>query len=172
MENIFDTIYQILQSFQEYFLVKQEREMVKGKLRENLAKNNSLRRKDFDNMMEGILSTLDRKEEELIYLSNNYLSNQKKTWQALGENLTNMKGTLAHEEEEEEEEEGRIFQGMVKDIFFNQSENGGKEVTHKLKEFQKEHQKMIDSLKALLVKREEVRLRDFKSTVENIRRNI
>jgi len=168
MENIFDTIYQILQSFQEYFLVKQEREMVKGKLRENLAKNNSLRRKDFDNMMEGILSTLDRKEEELIYLSNNYLSNQKKTWQALGENLTNMKGTLAHEEDEE----GRIFQGMVKDVFFNQNENGGKEVTHKLKEFQEEHQKMIDSLKALLVKREEVRLRDFKSTVENIRHNI
>ncbi len=168
MENVFDTIYQILQGFQEYFLVKQEREMIKGKLRENLAKNESLRRKDFDNMMEGILSTLDKKEKELIYLSNNYLNKQKKTWHALRENLTNMKGTLAHEEDEE----GKIFQGMVKDIFFSQNENGGKEVTHKLKEFQKEHQKMIDTLNDLLVKREEVRLRDFKSTVENIRRNI
>lgn len=168
MENVFDTIYQILQGFQEYFLVKQEREMIKGKLRETLAKNESLRRKDFDSMMEGILSTLDKKEKELIYLSNNYLNKQKKIWQALRENLTNMKGTLAHVEDEE----GKIFQGMVKDIFFNQNENGGKEVTHKLKEFQKEHQKMIDTLNALLVKREEVRLRDFKSTVENIRRNI
>lgn len=168
MENVFDTIYQILQGFQEYFLVKQEREMIKGKLRENLAKNESLRRKDFDNMMEGILLTLDKKEKELIYLSNNYLNKQKKTWHALRENLTNMKGTLAHEEDEE----GKIFQGMVKDIFFSQNENGGKEVTHKLKEFQKEHQKMIDTLNDLLVKREEVRLRDFKSTVENIRRNI
>ena len=68
---IFDTTHQLLQSFQGSFLdTRQERERLKAELRENLAKNESLRKKDFDNIMQDILSTQERKEQEVRNLLN------------------------------------------------------------------------------------------------------
>ena len=64
--NIFDTTHQLLNGFQNSFLdVKQERENVRTELRESLARNESLRKKDFDSMMQGILSTQDEREKEV-----------------------------------------------------------------------------------------------------------
>ena len=69
IEGIFDTTHQLLEGFQESFLdTKQEREKLSAELRENLVKNESLRRKDFDNMMQGILSTQDEREKEVRYI--------------------------------------------------------------------------------------------------------
>ena len=80
---IFDTTHQLLRGFQDSFIdKKQEREKLTVELRNNLAKNNSLRKNDFDNMMQDILSTQDKREKEVRNLLNRYKMNGKK-WRRL-----------------------------------------------------------------------------------------
>ena len=75
---IFDTTHNLLQSFQESFLdTRRERERINDQLRENLARNESLRKSDFDNMMHEILAVQDRREEQVRNLLNSYLDGQQ-----------------------------------------------------------------------------------------------
>ena len=69
VEVLFETTNQILQGFQDSVLdIRQEREKISGQLKENLARNGSLRRKDFDNMMSVVSSYQDRQEQESLVL--------------------------------------------------------------------------------------------------------
>ena len=52
----------------------EETEKINTQLKDILAKNEHLRRKDFDNMMQGILSTQDEREKEVKNLLNSYLN--------------------------------------------------------------------------------------------------
>jgi len=70
IESIFDTTGQILKDFQGSLDTKQARESTNAQVRENLVRNESLRRKDFDNMMQGILSIQDEREKEVRNLLN------------------------------------------------------------------------------------------------------
>jgi hypothetical protein len=158
MGAIFDTTHQLLEGFQESFLdVKQEREKVSAELREKLAKNESLRRKDFDNMMQGILSTGDEREKEVRNLLRSYLNEQKEMAQVLRERLEKFKDTLVRGEVQRVKD----FQGMFKEILAKQ-EKRKEEVTSKLKEFQKDQQEMAKRLKEILAKGRELRIRDLK----------
>jgi len=162
MGAIFDTTHQLLEGFQESFLdVKQEREKVSAELREKLAKNESLRRKDFDNMMQGILSTGDEREKEVRNLLRSYLNEQKEMAQVLRERLEKFKDTLVRGEVQRVKD----FQGMFKEILAKQ-EKRKEEVTSKLKEFQKEQQEMAKRLKEILAKGKELRIRDLKSMLK------
>jgi len=155
---IFNTTHQLLKGFQESFLdTKQEREKINAALRENLAKNGSLRRKDFDNMMQGILSTQDEREKEVRNLLNSYLNEQREMAQALRERLERFKDSLARGEAIRLEE----FQSLIKKILAKQDERKD-EVTSGLKEFQKEQEVLAKRLKELLAKGRELRIRDFK----------
>jgi len=162
---IFDTTYQLLEGFQESFLdVKQEREKVSVELREKLAKNKSLRRKDFDNMMQGLLLTQDEREKEVRNLLRSYLNEQKEMAQVLRERLEKFKDTLVRGEVQRVKD----FQGMFKEILAKQ-EKRKEEVTSKLKEFQKEQQEMAKRLKEILAKGKELRIRDFKSMLKEFK---
>jgi len=155
---VFDTTHQILQGFQDSFLdTKQEREKLNAELRENLAKNESLRRKDFDHMMQGILSTQNEREKEVRNLLNGYLNGQKEMAEALRENLKKFKSSLARGET------GRVkdFRGIIKGILARQDERK-EEVTSNLKEFQNEQQEMAKRLKEVLAKGNNLRIKDFK----------
>ena len=78
--------------------------------------------------------------------------------QALRENLSKVKDALA------KGEAGRIkeFQAMIKEILARQDERRV-EVTLKLREFQKEQKDLANSLKQLLAKGRELRIKDLKS---------
>ena len=161
----FDTTSQLLEGFQGFFLdTKQEREKVSAELRENLAKNEHLRKKDFDNMMQDILSTQDEREKEVRNLLKNYLNEQKEMVQVLREDLEKFKNSLA----KDEVQRVREFQVLIKNIFTKQDERKN-EVTSKLKNFQKEQQEMAKILKGLLAKRRELRIKDFKSMLKEFR---
>ena len=162
---VFDTTHQILQGFQDSFLdTKQEREKLNAELRENLAKNESLRRKDFDHMMQGILSTQDEKEKEVRNLLNGYLNGQKEMAQALRENLKKFKDSLARGEV------GRVkeFQRMIKGILARQDARR-EDVTSNLKGFQNEQQEMAKRLKELLSKGNNLRIKDFKTMLKEFK---
>jgi septal ring factor EnvC (AmiA/AmiB activator) len=70
VENLFETTHQIFQGLGDSVLdAKQERQKISEQLRDSLAQNESLRRKDFDNMMSVISSDQDQKEQEVRTLS-------------------------------------------------------------------------------------------------------
>lgn len=168
IENIgtlFDTTHQILRSFQDSLLdTKQEREKLNAELRENLAKNRSFRRKDFDKMMQGIVLTQDEREKEVRNLLNGYLGGQKEMTQDVRNNLERFKDSLIRGETRRLRE----FQEMIREIFFKQEERKD-EVTSKLKEFKKEQIALTSRLKELLAKGKELRVRDFKSLLKEVR---
>jgi len=162
---IFDTTYQLLQGFQDSFIdKKQEREKLTVELRNNLAKNNSLRRNDFDNMMQDILSTQDKREKEVRNLLNRYLNERKEMAQALKGSLEKFKDSLAKGEIQRVKE----FQNMIKEVL-DEQEKRKEEVTSKLKAFQKEQKEMAKRLKELLAKDKELRIEDLKSMLERLK---
>jgi len=155
---IFDTTHQLLQSFQHSFLdTKQQREQVSAELRESLAQNESLRKKDFDNMMREILSNQDEREKQVRNLLNCYLDGQKEMAHTLRSNLAKIKDALAEGQARRAEE----FLIVIKEIVGKQ-EKRKQEAILKLKEFQKEQQQMSKRLKELLGKGSELRIKDLK----------
>ena len=156
--DIFDTTHLLLRGFQDSFLdTKQEREKFSAELRENLAKNDSLRKKDFDDMMRDILATSEAREKEVRNLLDGYFSEQKEMARVLRENLSKDNEALA------KGEAGRIneFQAMIKEILAKQ-EARKEEVTSSLKEFQVEQQEMAKRLKELLAKGSQLCIKDLK----------
>jgi len=157
--SIFDTTHQILQSSHNALLdTKEEREKIRVELRESLAKNESLRRKDFDNMMKGILLTQEEREKEARNLLNQYLNEQKEIAKALRESLERLKDCLA----KGEIQRLRGFREMIKEILAKQDKRK-EEITSRLKEFQNEQRVLAFRLKELLAKGKELRITNFKS---------
>lgn len=161
--SIFDTTHLILGDFREsLFDTREERERINTQLRDILTKKEHLRRKDFDNMMQGILSTQDEREKEIRKLLGSYLDEQRKMAQALRKNLEKFRDSLS------KGEAGRVkeFQAMIKEILAEQ-EKRKEEVTSKLKEFQKEQKDLAERLKELLAKGSDLRIKDLKSMLKD-----
>ena len=162
---MFDTAHQILADFQEAFLDnKEEGRKINTELRDILAHNENLRKKDFDGMTQGALSAQEERETEVKNLLKGYLNQQREMARALRENLAKFKDVLAQGDVQRVKE----FQGMTKEILANQDVRK-EEVSFKLKEFQKEQQEMAKGLKALLAKGRELRIRDLKSMLQEFR---
>jgi len=162
---IFDTTHQLLQTFQDSFLdTKQQREKLKAQLQENLAKNGSLRKKDFDNMMQEILSNQDKRERQVRDLLNSYLNGQKAMAHSLRNNLAEVKDALARGEAQRVKE----FQAVITEILAEQ-EQRKQEAIFKLKEFQEEQRQIAKRLEELLAKGRELRIKDLKSMLKELR---
>lgn len=148
---IIDNTYRILEEF------KTKRNEMSNQLKENLAKEGSLRKKDFDSTMEEILSRQDEREKQVKDLLRTFLEEQKEAAYTIKKNLS-------------EGEKVRIndFKKILQDIQARQR-GGENEVNMMLKEFQKEHKEMAESLRTLLDKGEAIRANDFKEMIKNIR---
>jgi hypothetical protein len=156
--SFFDTTHLILRDFKEVFHdTKEEREEINTRLRDILARNESLRRKDFNSMMNGILTSQDSREKEVKTLFRDYLNEQTEMVQVLRDSLENFKGSIARGELDSIRE----LQGMVKEVIAKQDERK-EEVTSKLKEFQREESVLASGLKCLLEKGRELRIKDLK----------
>ncbi len=163
---LLDTTHQILRSFQDSFLdTKQEREKLHIELREKLARYRSLRRKDFDNMMQRILQTQTEREKEVRDLLNRYLNEQKEMARDLRENLEKVKDSLANGEARRVIE----FQERIKKNLSRQEERKD-EVTSRLKEFKKEQTVLTSTLKEFLSKGEEFRIKNLKLALKEFQR--
>jgi len=162
---MFDTAHQILDDFQETFLDnKEEGRKINTELRDILAHNEHLRKKDFDSMTQGVLSAQEEREAEVKNLLKGYLNQQREMARALREDLAKFKDALAKGDVRRVKE----FQEMIKEILADQ-DTRKEEVSSKLKEFQKEQQEMAKGLKALLAKGRSLRIRDLKSMLQEFR---
>jgi len=148
---IIDDTHQILEDF------KTKRDEMSSQLKETLAKEEHLRKKDFDNTMEGIFSHQDKREKQVRDLLKTFFEEQKEIAQTLKKNL--MGGEKVRVDE---------FKKSLKDIQVRQKAREN-EVTVRLREFQKEHKETAESLRSLLNKGEAIRIKDFKKMVKDIR---
>lgn len=166
VEAFFEASGHIFGDFQEsLFSTRGEREKINNQLKENLAQNGSLRKKDFDRMMGVISSHLDESEQEVRQLSQKYLNEQTKLVQQLREGLRNFKDALIEGQAEKVKE----LQTLIKEILSKQDESKI-EVTSKLKEFQQGQQQTSEMLKELLAKKEKLRIRDFKAMLAEFKK--
>lgn len=148
---IIDDTHQLLEDF------KNKRDEMSNQLKETLAKEESLRKKDFDNMMKDILSSQDEKETQVRDLLKTFFQEQREIAEVIRKSLS-------------EGQKVRIddFKKMLQDIQVRQKAREN-QVSTTLREFQKEYKKMAESLRSLLDKGEAIRIKDFKETVKNIR---
>jgi hypothetical protein len=162
---LFDTTHQILQGFQDSLLdTKQEREELNTELRENLARNHSLRKKDFDQMMEGMMSGQNEREKEVKQLLNTYLHEQSGMTRDLRESLGSFRDSLSEGEAQRVKE----VQEMIKGILAKQNERKD-EVISRLKEFKKEQKLLASRLKELSAKGRDLRIRDLKRMLDEFK---
>jgi flagellar biosynthesis chaperone FliJ len=148
---IIDNTHQILDDF------KIKRNEISNQLKETLARGESLRKKDFDNMMKDILSHQDEKEKQVKELLKTFFEEQKEVAEIIKKSLTGVEKIRIDD-----------FKKMLQDIQAKQRTREN-EVSVRLKEFQTEYKEMAESLRSLLDKREAIRIKDFKDVMGNIR---
>jgi flagellar biosynthesis chaperone FliJ len=148
---IIDNTHQILDDF------KIKRNEISNQLKETLARGESLRKKDFDNMMKDILSHQDEREKRVKELLKTFFEEQKEVAEIIKKSLTGVEKIRIDD-----------FKKMLQDIQAKQRTREN-EVSVRLKEFQTEYKEMAESLRSLLDKREAIRIKDFKDVMGNIR---
>lgn len=162
IDSFFETTRLILGEFQDPLLeTKEERREINSQLEDLLAKNEHLRRADFNRMMQGILVIQVEKEKEIRNLLNSYFSEQKQMVGLLRDNLSKIKASLLNRQGIEIKES----RDLTLEIFAQQDKRK-QEVSFKLKEFQKEQKEITGRLLALLAKGKDLRIRDLKTMLK------
>jgi nucleoid DNA-binding protein len=149
--DIVNSTYKILEEF------KYKREEMSLEIKEQLARSESLRRKDFNIMMKEIIADQDQREKEVKQELEEYIREQK-------ELAATLKQVLAKGESVRLDEFKALMEGTRK----KQSE---REIKTKkmLQNFQKEQEELSLALKEMLAKGEALRIKDFKRMLRNIK---
>jgi hypothetical protein len=143
--------------------LRKERDLLNTKLCETLAKNGSLRKKDYNTMMSGILCALDEKEKEAETQFLNFIEAQKETAQALKTSLLGIKDITSPDVTE------KINLVKVQLSRISELQETRKEIVMKsFNDFQKLHNRMIDSLNILLSKGDQIHINDIKKIKEQL----
>ncbi|MEI6633079.1 MAG: hypothetical protein WCP22_04575 [Chlamydiota bacterium] len=162
IESAFDTTRRIISDFHKSFSeIKQERDRINSDLKEALARNGSLRKRDFDTMIVGFLSVQEGEEREIGNLVDGYFCEQGKTAGDLREGLKKFRECLVSGESVRVRE----YRAMISRIIAAQEERRN-EVTARLKKFQQKQQEIAKRLKSLSAKGRELRITDLKLMLE------
>ncbi len=138
--------------------LKKERNLLNGRLCETLAKNGSLRKKDYNSMMSGILDTLDEKEKAAEKLFLRFIESQKETIQSLKSSLLSLQETdpanTTQKIQSIKDQLSQILQvqEMRKDT-----------VMKAFVDFQNLHKKVMECLEHVLEKGNHITAKDIKS---------
>ena len=154
---LFDNVHNSLND------LKKERDMLNSKLCEVLAKNGSLRKKDYNTMMSGILSTLDEKEREAEKQFLSFIEAQKETAQSLKNSLLGIKDNSSPDTGEKI----HIIKEQLSQIS-KQQELRKETVMKTFKDFQQMHNRMMACLESLLAKGDLVLAKDIKKIKDQI----
>jgi len=137
--------------------LRKERDLLNLKLCETVAKNGSLRKKDYYTMMSGILCALDQKEREAESQFLIYIEAQKETAQSLKNTLLDIKDITGQGAIEkvmiikEQLSQISVLQEMRKETAMNT-----------FMEFQQMHNRMMECLEDLIKKGEFILIQDIK----------
>lgn len=150
VEQIIEATHEMLEAF------RGQREAMRTQLRETLARASSLRRRDFDAMMQGILARQEEREKAVKRMVKAYLREQREMAMGLRERLA------------KSESEGiGDFKAMVEDIRARQLERE-LEIKTLLADFRREEEEVTSALRGLLSNGGSMRVSDFKATLRAI----
>ena len=159
--SLFDNVHNSLTN------LKKERDMLNSRLCENLAKNGSLRKKDYNTMMSGILTALDDKEKAAERQFMNFIEAQKETAQSLKNSLLGIKDITS----EDATEKINIIKEQLSQI--SQLQERRKETAMKtFIDFQQMHNRMMECLEKLLGKGDHILVQDIKKVKDQMIRDI
>ena len=147
--------------------LKKEREILNTRLCETLAKNGSLRKKDYYSMMSGILVALDEKEKGAERQFLNFIEAQKETAQSLKNSLLGIKDIPASGNGEKI----CIVKEQLSQIS-KQQEMRKDEVMKTFYDFQQMHNKMMTCLESLLEKGDHILIQDIKDVKQQVLKDI
>ena len=150
--NLFDNVHQSLNG------LKAQREMLNSKICESLAKNGSLRKKDYHTMMSGILDLLDEKENEAERQFSDFIESQKEIAQSLKISLLSIKDITP-------QDEGETITAVKEQLaqIAKLQELRKETVMKTFLEFQQMHVRMIQSFEDILNKGDHIQIQDIKS---------
>ena len=158
VEQITSAPYQFIGLGEELFNARKEREQIFMTLKVLLANNDSLRKKDFDCMMNRILDAQEKRESEVRCMLRSYFDGQKKMASVLREKLRVFRAGLGGENQEFVRQ-FRIFA----DNLSQEGEQRKRYVEGKLHEYNQSQQEIADALRKLLDKGKELRVHDLKN---------
>lgn len=133
-----------------------QQETMAGQLRENLAKGECLRKKDFDTLMQSIRAERLRREREVRETLQRFRSGEERMVMELKETLNGGVPRIAED-----------FT-IIKERILTQQVEREKGVSEMLKVFQREQEEMSVELQKLLSKGELIRIKDFKALIKGI----
>jgi hypothetical protein len=155
--SLFDNVHNSLND------LKKERNILNLRLCETLAKNGSLRKKDYNTMMSGIFGAIEVKEKEAESQFLKFIEYQKETAQSLKDSLLGIKDITSQDTHDKitiiKEQLSQIsnLQEMRKDM-----------VMKTFIDFQQMHNRMMESLENLLEKGDHILIQDIKKIKDQI----
>ncbi|MFA8436681.1 MAG: hypothetical protein ACEPOZ_19395 [Marinifilaceae bacterium] len=166
-EAIAESSHNLLNDFQKSFReLREERNNLTFQLRENLAINGSLRRKDYDKVMDDFLLFLKEKEEDAEKHFFDYVEEQKSMARSLKTGLLELNSTPGKMSVDKIEEFKESLHRISKD-----QETRKEFVLNQFLKFQEIHNTLSCSFKNLLDKVDDVRMKDIKMVINNIVNN-
>ena len=138
---------------------RNERNTTNNTLKYSLAKEKSLRKKDFDSILNEIIPFHDKKEENIKATLNDFLSEQKKTAEMIKQRISSNEKIRLEE-----------FREMINEIQTNR-EDRVNEVKDMLQDFQLEYRQMGENLQNLLETNKSVRLRDVRNMMNSFEKD-
>ncbi len=147
--------------------LKKERDILNSKLCESLAKNGSLRKKDYNTMMSSILTSLNEKEKEAEDQFLTFIEAQKEIAQSLKTGLLGIKDIAS----QDSDQKITIFKEQLSQISKLQ-EMRKQMVIKTFTDFQNIHGKIMQCLKDLLEKGDHVLAKDIKNVKNQLLKEI
>ena len=155
--SLFDNVHNSLTG------LRKERDMLNSRLCETLAKKGSLRKKDYNTMMSGILGVLDEREKEAQSQFLGFIESQKETAQSLKNSLLSIKDITSPDSAEKI----TIIKQQISRI--SEQQEIRKDVVMKIfTDFQQLHNRMIECLESLLAKGDNILIKDIKKINKQI----
>ena len=149
--SLFDNVHSSLND------LRKERDLLNSKLCETVAKNGSLRKKDYHTMMSGIISALDEKEHQAESEFLIFIEAQKETAQSLKNSLLDIRDVAAQDAGEKITEIKNQLSRISK------LQEMRKETAMKaFMDFQQMHNKIMECLEKLLSRGDQLLIGDIK----------
>jgi len=167
-DDLAQSSYNLLQDFTSSIKnYRTERAAINSLLQENLAKNVSLRKKDYNRMMGDILDRLNEKEQETEKQFNQFIEQQKAMTQFLKKGVFDIKDHI----QENNRERIKSFRQEL-DRISRELEQKKELVIQEFCDYQQMHRRIIEKLKMLLAKGDQVFVHDVKTVQRTLRNEL
>lgn len=142
---------------------RKERMTLNEKLRENLARSGSLRKNDYDILMDEIFVLLDKKETEAAKMFQDYIDDQKAMIHFFREEILDLKTPAQHYSKEKIEK----FKVSLDSILKAQQQRKDQTIA-KFQEFQNIHKKITGHFRHLLDQNVNILFKDIKNVKKHL----